>query len=115
MGRYRYVVAVVEEDVEPLTAIRRAVLELSGIMGLAAVMPEIVYANERGYVIVRVSRGGLPLLRAALAAYGKCPLRVLKVTGSLRKARSMIQGIEGVGGANRLDANLPDSSAKALS
>mgnify|MGYP001626201452 CR=1 FL=1 len=109
MGRaYRYVVARVlaEGDLEEL--LKSSVKELWGLRGLAEVQPSVVELDERARVaVVRVRREGLPLLRAALAVHPRPLLEVLKVTGTLRRARRVAgslgpRPLQGAGGQPKL-------------
>lgn len=89
---YRYVVLLAPSAnagvlEEKLVA---TVMEFGGIKGLAEVEPSVVHVDPRkGVAVVRVKREGLHLFRAALAACEEPLARVVKVTGTLRKARAI--------------------------
>lgn len=91
---YRYVIVVILVK-EPLEAcLENAVLELWGLRGLAETRLSVVYIDAHGKLaVVRVRREGLPLLRAALAAYPKPIVRVVKVAGTLRKAKKIVESL----------------------
>jgi len=94
LGGVRYVVAVIEELGDLTTRIVEAVVEFSGVAGLAKVRPAVVriYRKKR-IAIVRIEREGLPLFRASLAAYPRPILRIIKVTGTLRRAQRIAESL----------------------
>lgn len=92
-GSARYIVAVIEEQVDLAAHVLEVVAEFSGVMGLAKVRPTVVRVDhEKRLAVVRVEREGLPIFRAALAAYPRPVLRILKVTGTLRRALRIAEG-----------------------
>ncbi|GEM_PF-1619153 len=95
MGGARYIVAVIEEPGDLATRIVEVVVEFLGVAGLARVRPTIVRIDAgRRVAVVRVEREGLSLLRAALAAYPKPVLRIVKVTGTLRRALRIAESLK---------------------
>lgn len=95
---YRYVVVeAAEMNAELLESkLVAAVMRLSGVIGLAKVEPAVVYMRaDKGLAVVRVKREGLRLFRAALAAHKEPLARVVKVAGTLRKARAICSSLYG--------------------
>jgi len=90
--RYRYLVLEVK-DVEPASAadiIKSIVLKYFGIVGLSKVLPKLIEAYpSKGLAIVKVLADGVDLVRASMALSSNAPLRVVKVTGTERKARAI--------------------------
>ncbi len=89
---YRYVIVeAAEVDARSLESkLVAAVMRLGGILGLAEVEPMIVHVcADKRLAVIRVKRGGLVLFRAALAAHKEPLVRVIKVAGTLRKARAI--------------------------
>ena len=67
-----------------------AVMEFGGVKGLSEVEPSVVYIDPKKRIaIIRVKREGLHLFRAALAVYEEPLVRVIKITGTLRKAQAI--------------------------
>jgi len=94
LGGARYIVAVIEEPGDLATRIVEVVVEFSGVAGLARVRPTIVRIDAgRRVAVVRVEREGLSLLRAALAAYPRPVLKIVKVTGTLRRALRIAESL----------------------
>lgn len=89
---YRYLIVASGEVRNLEDHLTKAVAELWGLRGLAEVGLSVVEVREReGLAIVRVKRGGLHLLRAAIAVYPVPLARVVKVTGTLKKARKILE------------------------
>ena len=94
---YRYVIVKVNTHEQLETCLEKAVLELWGLRGLAETGLNVVYIDERkGLAVIRVRREGLHLLRAALAAYPKPIVRIIKVAGTLRKAEKIAESLSTV-------------------
>jgi RNase P/RNase MRP subunit POP5 len=95
---FRYVIVkVADADANLLESkLAAAVVRLGGVLGLARVEPAVVYVRaDKGLAVVRVKREGLLLFRAALAAYKEPLARVVKVAGTLRKARAICSSLPG--------------------
>lgn len=91
---YRYVIVAAKGVQNLEESLAKAVLELWGLWGLAQVGVGVVEVREReGLAILKVKREGLHLLRAAIAVYPAPTVRVVKVTGTLRKAREILESM----------------------
>jgi RNase P/RNase MRP subunit POP5 len=89
---YRYVIVrFLDVDASILEdKLVAAVMEFGGIKGLSEVEPSVVHVDpKKGIAVIRVKREGLHLFRAALAAYEVPLVGVIKVTGTLRKAKAI--------------------------
>jgi len=93
-GTFRYLVVATNRVQNLEEVLARAVMELWGLRGLAEVGVSVIEVKgDKGLAIVRVKREGLPLFRAAVAVHPEPILRVLKVTGTLKKAREIQSSI----------------------
>ena len=91
---YRYLILEAENPDKAFEKLKKAVLELWGISGLAITgLKQISVYSEKNAVIVRVEREGLHMLRAAIAASSEPVARVVKVTGSCRKAKRIAESL----------------------
>lgn len=91
-GAYRYLIVTADKVQNLEDSLVKAVTELWGLRGLATVEVSVVEVKEsERLAIIKVKREGLALFRAAIAVHPKPLVRILKVTGTLRKARE-IQG-----------------------
>lgn len=91
---YRYLIVAAKEVQNLEEYLAKAVIELWGLWGLAESGVSVVEVREReGLAIVKVKREGLHLLRAAIAVYPVSPARIIKVTGTLKKAREILESV----------------------
>ncbi len=97
--RYRYLIFSIEGELPGRDRLEADILEglteLFGVFGLSDVEPRLViYEGGRG--VVRVNREGLVKFRAFVALQrGPYRIRVVKVTGTLRKARAVLESLPG--------------------
>jgi len=73
--------------------LEEAIVEMAGIIGLARARPSVIHLGQ-SLAIVRVDREGLDTLRAALAMSRKNCVKIVRVTGTLKKARSILSQLE---------------------
>ncbi len=89
----RYLITIVlHVEASAAETIARSVEQAFGIYGLSRTRPTSVYKQGR-YEVVSVLREGLPLVRAALALFSYDKIVVLRVTGTSRKARRIVDSM----------------------
>jgi len=75
---------------EVLSKVRLLVAKLFGLVGLADVNPDLVYSWGGKVFVVAVRREGLEKLLASLVLDRSYSMKILSVTGSLRRAKKLI-------------------------
>lgn len=105
MGRWRYLLLEAlsgeADGAEVFDALRRAIKELFGQMGLMEANPKLLYSLGR-YSVIRCPKGEVDRIRASLIilsdALGRSiPVRVKRSSGTLRALRAAIPGGRGGG------------------
>ncbi|MCD6562664.1 MAG: Rpp14/Pop5 family protein [Thermoproteales archaeon] len=92
--RKRYIVLEIDKVVDRETfhkILIDNILFLVGILGLSLALPSIVYLKNK-LVVVRTSLQGLEIIRGVLALKDDLngyKVRIIKVTGSFKKAKSI--------------------------
>ena len=98
-GKRRYVllkyagVGEISAD-EVLNRVRSLLTRVFGLMGLVDTDPVLVYSWEGKVFVVAVKREGLEKLLASLVFDAGQSLRVLKVVGTLRRTKKLIESMQ---------------------
>lgn len=95
----RYVIIRVrnglKEPREVLNRVVEIVVKAFGIVGLSQVDPRVVSEGQGTLHLISVSREGLDKLLAAFVIADERDFEIVKVTGTIRKARRIISSLGG--------------------
>lgn len=79
---------------ELLNRVRSLVTSVFGLVGLADTDPALAYSWEGRVFVLAVKREGLEKLLASVVFDASRSIRVLRVVGSLRRAKKLVESMQ---------------------
>lgn len=89
----RYLVVMkLRENISASEILAKSIDAAFGVYGLSRTRPTSIYKRGK-YEIVSIVREGLPLARAALSLYSYDEIIVVRVTGTSKRARRIVDSM----------------------